>query len=188
MKELWTKEEPSFAGKYYRFSDMPFSPKPLQKPHIPVLIGGNSRLPFVGQYGWAMGSTRLPSRQRRCVKASTTYGVCTASWAEGGGDQSRSASRWGLRRRVGMPWAPSHEPSWTRSWRLPAWACRCSSSRAIQAISRRPSRHWTCWRGRCCPCSRRASASNSDTVCRASCLPDAVTSGGSMQKKCPCPT
>ena len=43
LKELWTQEDPSFAGKYYRFSDMPFSPKPLQKPHIPVLIGGNSR-------------------------------------------------------------------------------------------------------------------------------------------------
>jgi probable F420-dependent oxidoreductase len=43
MKELWTKEDPSFAGKYYRFSGMPFSPKPLQKPHIPILIGGNSR-------------------------------------------------------------------------------------------------------------------------------------------------
>jgi hypothetical protein len=43
MKELWTQEDPSFAGKYYRFSDMPFSPKPLQKPHIPILIGGNSR-------------------------------------------------------------------------------------------------------------------------------------------------
>ena len=42
LKELWTKEDPSFAGKYYRFSDMPFSPKPLQKPHIPVFIGGNS--------------------------------------------------------------------------------------------------------------------------------------------------
>jgi luciferase-like monooxygenase len=43
MKELWTKEDPSFAGKYHRFSGMPFSPKPLQKPHIPILIGGNSR-------------------------------------------------------------------------------------------------------------------------------------------------
>ena len=43
MKELWTKDEPSFAGKYYRFSGMPFSPKPLQQPHIPILIGGNSR-------------------------------------------------------------------------------------------------------------------------------------------------
>jgi probable F420-dependent oxidoreductase len=43
MQELWTKEDPSFAGKYYRFSGMPFSPKPLQQPHIPILIGGNSR-------------------------------------------------------------------------------------------------------------------------------------------------
>lgn len=42
MKELWTKEDPSFAGKYHRFSGMPFSPKPLQKPHIPLVIGGNS--------------------------------------------------------------------------------------------------------------------------------------------------
>jgi probable F420-dependent oxidoreductase len=43
MKALWTQEDPSFAGKYARFSGMPFSPKPLQRPHIPVLIGGNSR-------------------------------------------------------------------------------------------------------------------------------------------------
>ena len=43
MKELWTQEEPRFAGKYYCFSSMPFSPKPLQQPHIPILIGGNSR-------------------------------------------------------------------------------------------------------------------------------------------------
>jgi probable F420-dependent oxidoreductase len=43
MKELWTADEPSFAGKYHRFSGMPFSPKPRQQPHIPLLIGGNSR-------------------------------------------------------------------------------------------------------------------------------------------------
>jgi probable F420-dependent oxidoreductase len=43
MKELWTQDDPSFEGKYSRFSGMPFSPKPLQQPHIPLLIGGNSR-------------------------------------------------------------------------------------------------------------------------------------------------
>jgi Luciferase-like monooxygenase len=43
MKELWTQDDPGFAGKYSRFSGMPFSPKPLQRPHIPLLIGGNSR-------------------------------------------------------------------------------------------------------------------------------------------------
>ena len=43
MKELWTKEDPRFQGKYHRFSGMKFTPKPVQKPHIPIVIGGTSR-------------------------------------------------------------------------------------------------------------------------------------------------
>ncbi|MBI4640532.1 MAG: LLM class F420-dependent oxidoreductase [Candidatus Tectomicrobia bacterium] len=42
FKILWTEEDPSFQGKYYRFSDIKFSPKPLQKPHIPIWIGGHT--------------------------------------------------------------------------------------------------------------------------------------------------
>lgn len=44
LKELWTQEEPSFHGSYHSFSGMKFSPKPLQKPHVPLLIGGVSRI------------------------------------------------------------------------------------------------------------------------------------------------
>ena len=43
MKELWTKEDPSFQGKYHSFSGMKFTPKPVQKPHIPIIVGGTSR-------------------------------------------------------------------------------------------------------------------------------------------------
>lgn len=43
MQALWTQEMPSHTGNLYRFADMAFSPKPLQKPHIPLLIGGVSR-------------------------------------------------------------------------------------------------------------------------------------------------
>ena len=43
MRTLWTEEDPSFNGKYSRFAGMKFSPKPLQKPSIPVVIGGVSR-------------------------------------------------------------------------------------------------------------------------------------------------
>ena len=43
MKELWTAETPSFAGRYHSFSGMKFSPKPVQRPHIPIWIGGSSR-------------------------------------------------------------------------------------------------------------------------------------------------
>ena len=43
MVELWTQEDPSYQGKYLSFSGMKFSPKPAQKPHVPILIGGVSR-------------------------------------------------------------------------------------------------------------------------------------------------
>jgi probable F420-dependent oxidoreductase len=44
MKELWTQEKPEFHGKYVDFSDIAFEPKPVPKPHIPILIGGNTRV------------------------------------------------------------------------------------------------------------------------------------------------
>ena len=43
MRALWATEEPRFAGKYYRFEGMKFSPRPLQTPSIPLVIGGVSR-------------------------------------------------------------------------------------------------------------------------------------------------
>jgi len=42
FKELWTQPLPSFQGKYVRFKDVRFEPKPLQKPHPPLWIGGES--------------------------------------------------------------------------------------------------------------------------------------------------
>lgn len=42
FKELWTGDTPSFAGKYTRFSDITFEPKPVQKPHPPIWVGGDS--------------------------------------------------------------------------------------------------------------------------------------------------
>ncbi len=42
FKELWTKDAPQFDGKYARFSNISFLPKPVQKPHPPLWIGGES--------------------------------------------------------------------------------------------------------------------------------------------------
>jgi probable F420-dependent oxidoreductase len=41
FRELWTKESPSFQGKYYQISDSGFEPKPVQKP-LPIWIGGHT--------------------------------------------------------------------------------------------------------------------------------------------------
>jgi probable F420-dependent oxidoreductase len=42
FKELWTSDNPTFEGKYCRFSNIAFLPKPAQKPHPPIWVGGES--------------------------------------------------------------------------------------------------------------------------------------------------
>jgi probable F420-dependent oxidoreductase len=53
FRELWTNDNPSFKGKYCNFSNIVFLPKPLQKPTIPIWIGGHSKqaLRRAGQLG-----------------------------------------------------------------------------------------------------------------------------------------
>lgn len=41
-RELWTKDDPRFDGKYVKFADVLFEPKPVQKPHPPIWVGGES--------------------------------------------------------------------------------------------------------------------------------------------------
>ena len=43
FRELWTSDNPSFKGKYCSFSNLIFLPKPVQKPAIPIWIGGHSK-------------------------------------------------------------------------------------------------------------------------------------------------
>ena len=40
MKELWTKEEASFHGEHVQFEKSWAWPKPVQKPHPPIIMGG----------------------------------------------------------------------------------------------------------------------------------------------------
>jgi probable F420-dependent oxidoreductase len=42
FKELWTSDNPAFEGKYCRFANVAFAPKPVQKPHPPIWTGGES--------------------------------------------------------------------------------------------------------------------------------------------------
>ena len=42
MKELWTNHAPEYHSGRWDFSDLRFSPKPVQQPHIPLWVGGSS--------------------------------------------------------------------------------------------------------------------------------------------------
>ena len=41
IKALWTQERTSYKGKYFQIRDAVCDPKPLQKPHPPITIGGS---------------------------------------------------------------------------------------------------------------------------------------------------
>ena len=42
FKILWTEDAPRFDGRHVSFADIGFAPKPVQKPHPPIWVGGES--------------------------------------------------------------------------------------------------------------------------------------------------
>ena len=60
LKELWTKDEAEFHGRYYDFPPVYSYPKPVQQPHPPVLLGGNARNVLQRVARW--GDGWLPNR------------------------------------------------------------------------------------------------------------------------------
>src|SRR6202042_229063 len=62
MKEIWTSDEASYAGEYASFERIWSWPKPAQRPHPPVLIGGNG--PGVVDRVLAFGDAWFPNYGR----------------------------------------------------------------------------------------------------------------------------
>jgi alkanesulfonate monooxygenase SsuD/methylene tetrahydromethanopterin reductase-like flavin-dependent oxidoreductase (luciferase family) len=60
MKAIWTEDEASYSGKYASFEPIWSWPKPVQKPHPPVLVGGNG--PRVLDRVLAFGDEWMPNR------------------------------------------------------------------------------------------------------------------------------
>ncbi len=60
MKELWTKEEAEYHGTFYDFPPVRSSPKPVQKPHPPILLGGSAANVFKRVVAW--GDGWMPTR------------------------------------------------------------------------------------------------------------------------------
>jgi F420-dependent oxidoreductase-like protein len=70
IRKLWTEEDASFAGTYYRLVNAPFAPKPLQKPYPPIMIGGTGEkliLPLVAKYAdlWNAGGLGIDALARK---------------------------------------------------------------------------------------------------------------------------
>jgi probable F420-dependent oxidoreductase len=60
MKAIWSEDEASYHGKHVEFDRIWSWPKPLQKPHPPILVGGNG--PKVIDRVLAFGDEWMPNR------------------------------------------------------------------------------------------------------------------------------
>jgi alkanesulfonate monooxygenase SsuD/methylene tetrahydromethanopterin reductase-like flavin-dependent oxidoreductase (luciferase family) len=110
MKEIWTTDEATYHGRHVDFERIWSWPKPLQKPHPPILVGGNGKTVYdrVVAYGDAwlpnyLGDVeklvgRMGSLQRRAEESGrgpipvTIYGapldaVACERFAEAGADR-----------------------------------------------------------------------------------------------------
>lgn len=74
LRRLWTEDSVTFEGKFFTLRDITIEPKPVQKPHPPIWIGGGTQY-FETTYGQKMGS--LEGVYRRVAK----YANCWASHA-----------------------------------------------------------------------------------------------------------
>ena len=75
MKEVWTKKDAAFHGRFVNFDAVWSEPKPVQRPHPPILIGASSRqaIERVAEYadGWMpiMGSCDMAERLAQLAQA-----------------------------------------------------------------------------------------------------------------------
>ncbi|MCH8350607.1 MAG: LLM class F420-dependent oxidoreductase [Chloroflexi bacterium] len=63
MKEIWTQEEPEFHGEFVSFDKMWAYPKPVQRPHPPIIMGGDGPTTFDRVVEYCDGWMPLSGRQ-----------------------------------------------------------------------------------------------------------------------------
>jgi F420-dependent oxidoreductase-like protein len=67
IKSMWTKENTSYAGKHYKVTNAFCEPKPVQRPHPPITIGGSGEdftLKVTAQYADRCDFGYLPSLEK----------------------------------------------------------------------------------------------------------------------------
>jgi len=92
IKRIWTQERASFQGRYYTITDLFSYPKPLQKPHPPIWIGGKGdkllrvvAAQYADYANFAACSVeefrqRLNVLRRRCMELGRDFEAIEKTW------------------------------------------------------------------------------------------------------------
>ena len=62
MKRIWTEDEPEYHGELVNIEKMSQWPKPVQKPHPPIIVGG--AIPYAARRAIAYGDGWIPRADR----------------------------------------------------------------------------------------------------------------------------
>jgi probable F420-dependent oxidoreductase len=77
MRKLWTEQNVTFHGRYYHLDRVNMEPKPVQKPSIPVLMGGSVDAVLKRSAeeadGWIAGSRGTPETFREAWQKVQAY-------------------------------------------------------------------------------------------------------------------
>jgi F420-dependent oxidoreductase-like protein len=83
VHRLWTEERVTFHGRHYTLENAPGRPKPLQSPHVPIIVGGagyrGSAIPaarFADEYNaaWESHPKEFPAIRGRVVRVCEEVG------------------------------------------------------------------------------------------------------------------
>ena len=79
---LWTSDDFSFAGEHYRLTGVDALPKPVQRPHPPLIVGGMAK-PADGQLAarWADEYNTVFAGPQECRERRAAV---AAAWAAAG--------------------------------------------------------------------------------------------------------
>lgn len=127
IRLLWTEEQPEYHGKHFDFAPTWFTPKPIAKPHPPILFGGYSdnalrRAVRLGD-GWLSGGDSgaedggleaVAKLQRRVKELQEELEVdrpfqITILERRPGADFVAGLAELGVHRMVVMPWTRTRE-------------------------------------------------------------------------------
>ena len=83
IKHLWTQKKANYQGKHYKLKDAVCEPKPMQKPHPPITVGGSGELlmrkvtaPYADRFDWGF----LPSIEAYKQKLAILENSMQSNW------------------------------------------------------------------------------------------------------------
>src|SRR6266511_9059 len=179
MRALWDEPTPSFEGRFVGFADVVERPRPVQRPHPPIIIGGESPSAYRravqsgnGWYGWDL-DVEQTARALAALRQSTSryqrppgLGELEITITPPGSVDVETRLRVAAKEMSRQSWRGSRGPSGPRSrFRSSSRSPNCSLSSSIRSPSKSsvlPSRSTTVSTNCTRPCSTESrSASTS---------------------------